>query len=231
MADVEDGLLGLADPLLEPDLARYVEEVVRLVEQQHLVRPAEQILQHQSLLLAAGEGSQLAVLGALVRHAEAGHGADVPHDLDVVAAGVGILRQRLRIGHLGLLVVGLHQRPLAAVDGGRGRADPGRGDAQQQVGDGRLGTQVGADHLPHHPEPTAAGHHAGVRLEVSGDDAEQRGLAGAVGPDQRHLGALADAERHVVEQHPAVGQLEAHSGDVHMSHVEGLCATKGSERT
>jgi hypothetical protein len=45
----------LADPLLEPELAGHVEEVVGLVEQQHLVRPAQQRLQHQPLLLPAGQ--------------------------------------------------------------------------------------------------------------------------------------------------------------------------------
>jgi hypothetical protein len=30
---------------------------------------------------------------------------------------------------------------------------------------------------------------------------------------------------------PAVGQLEAHSGDVHMSHVKGLCAIRDLPRT
>ena len=64
-------LSGLADPLLEPDLAGHVEEVVGLVEQQHLVGAAQQELQHQPLLLAAGERAQLAVLGAVVGHARA----------------------------------------------------------------------------------------------------------------------------------------------------------------
>ena len=44
-------------------------------------------------------------------------------------------------------------------------------------------------------------------------------LPAPLAPDQRDLGALADPERHVVEQHPAVRQLVAHSGDVDVSHV------------
>ena len=53
VADVEDGLVGLADAFLEPDLAGHVEEVVGLVEQEHLVGAAEQELEHEPLLLAA----------------------------------------------------------------------------------------------------------------------------------------------------------------------------------
>ena len=116
VADEEDRLLGLADPLLEPDLAGHVEEVVGLVEQQHLVGAAQQELQDEALLLASGQGPQRAVLGPVVGQREAGDRADVPGDLDVVAAGVGVLRQRAGVGHLGLLVVGVHERALPPVD-------------------------------------------------------------------------------------------------------------------
>ncbi len=67
VADEQDRLGRLLDPLLQPGLARYVEEVVRLVEKQDLVGATEQELQHQPLLLAAREGGQVAVLGAVVR--------------------------------------------------------------------------------------------------------------------------------------------------------------------
>ena len=127
VADEQDRLLGLADPLLQPDLAGHVEEVVGLVEQQHLVGAAQQVLQHQPLLLAAGEGAQLAVLRPVVGHAEAGDRADVPRHLELVAAGVGVLRERVGVLHLGLLVVGVHQRQLAAVHLGGGGPDPRRG--------------------------------------------------------------------------------------------------------
>ena len=231
VADDQDRLVGLADPALEPDLAGHVEVVVGLVEQQHLVRAAEQELQDQPLLLAAGQGAQVAVLRPVVRHAQRGHRAHVPDDLDVVATGVGELRERLGVGHLRLLVVGLHQRQLAAVDLGRCLADPRRRDAEQQVGDGRVLAERGADDLPHHAEPAGAGHRAGVRHQVAGDDPQQRRLAGAVRADQRDLGALADPERHVVEQHSPVRQLVPDSGDVHMSHVEGLSAIGDPWRT
>src|SRR4029077_13431894 len=106
------------------------------------------------------------------------------------------------------------------------RTHPRRGHREQQVGDRRLVTEVVADHLPHHAEPTGAGHHAPVGGELAGDDAQQRGLAGAVRPDQRDLGAVADAERHVLQQHAPVGQLVAHSGAVNVTHEQSLSATQ-----
>ena len=56
------------------------------------------------------------------------------------------------------------------------------------------------------PSPPLARDRAADGREVAGDDAQQRGLAGAVGADQRGLGAVADPEADVVEQHPPVGQ-------------------------
>jgi hypothetical protein len=47
-----------------------------------------------------------------------------------------------------------------------------------------------------------------VRLEVAGDDPQQRRLAGAVRADQGARDAVADPERHVVQQRPAVRQRE-----------------------
>ena len=218
VADEQDRLLGLADPPLQPDLAGHVEEVVGLVEQEHLVGAAQQVLQHQPLLLAARQGAQLAVLGAVVGDAEAGDGAHVPRHLELVAAGVGVLRERVGVLHLGLLVVGVHQRQLVPVHLGGGRPDPRRGHREQQVGHrGRL-TQTDADHLAHHAEAAGAGDGAGVRRQVAGDDPQQGGLAGTVGADQRDLGALPHPERDVVEQHPAVRELVAHTRDVHVTH-------------
>jgi hypothetical protein len=172
VADEQDRLVGLGDPLLEPDLAGYVEEVVGLIQQQHFVGAAEQELQHQPLLLAAGQGPQLAVLG--------------------LPAGVGVLRERLGVGHLGLLVIGLHQRDLESVHLGRCGPDPRRGDAAQQVRDVRRLAEAVADHLPHHAQPPGPGHRAGMRDQVTGDDPQQRGLPGTVRADQRDFGALPD---------------------------------------
>ncbi len=69
------------------------------------------------------------------------------------------------------------------------------------------------------PEAAGAGHSPGVRDQVAGDDAQQRRLARAVRTDQRDLGALTDPERHLVEQHPPVGELVPDTGDIHMTHA------------
>ena len=183
----------------------------------------------RALMDSDDEATQMTYAEALAEYADAG-GYDVEVTWDVcTVAGLGVPYDKARYRELRTLSGG-EQKRLVLEFLLRG-PDPRRAHAQQEVSDRRLLAETGADHLPHHAEPAAAGHYAGVWLEVSGDDAEQRRLAGTVGSDQRHLGALADAERHVVQQHPAVGQLVAHSGDVHMSHVEGLCATRGPERT
>ena len=67
-------------------------------------------------------------------------------------------------------------------------------------------------------------------IELPGHDPEQGGLAGSVGTDQRHLGAVADPERDVVEQDPAVRQLVAHSCDIHVTHERTVCSADGPGR-
>ena len=222
VADVEDGLVGLADPSLQPDLAGHVEEVVGLVEQQHLVGTGEQVLQHQPLLLATRQRLERAVLRAVVGHAQALDGADVPDDLELVAAGVGVVGERSGVAHLRRLVVGLHQCSLATIDLGGRRPDPRRRDRQQEVGDVRVVAEAVADHLAHHAEPAGAGHRTGARCQLAGDDLQQGGLARPVRADQRHLRALAHAERHVVEQHAAVRQLVPDTLDVDVTHKNRL---------
>ncbi len=63
MADEEHRLAGLGQLPLQPALAGDVEVVVRLVEQEHLVGAAQQRLEHQPLLLAAGQRGHSAPLG------------------------------------------------------------------------------------------------------------------------------------------------------------------------
>ena len=121
VADEQHRLGRLQQLVLQPALGRYVEVVVRLVEQQHLVRTAEQGLQHEPLLLAAGQRAHLTPLRPLVRRAERGHRADVPERLGVVPPDVAPVGQRLRVAHLHPLVVVLHHRQLGRVERPRPR--------------------------------------------------------------------------------------------------------------
>ncbi len=217
VADEQDRLRRLGQGRLEPALAGHVEVVVRLVEQQHLVGPAQQRLQRQTLLLTAGQRVQPAVLRLVVRNAEGGDGAGVPHDLGVVAVRVGPVGQRGGVAQLGLGVLGLHHRQLGGVQRQPGGAHPGGGQRQQQVAHGGL-VPDRADELAHHPDPARARDRTGVRREVAGDHLQQGGLAGAVRADQRGLGAVTDPEAHVGEQHPAVRQHAGQLGDVDVAH-------------
>ena len=79
-----------------------------------------------------------------------------------------------------------------------------------------------ADELAHHTQPARARHRPRMGSEITGDDPEQGGLAGAVRPDQRDLRALADAERDVVEQHPTVRELVPDTGDIDMTHERSV---------
>ena len=128
VADEQHRLRRLPQRLLEPQLAGHVEVVVRLVEHQHLVRAAEQRLEHHPLLLAAGERAHLAPLRLLERDADRRDRAGVPQDLGLVAAGVGPVGQGLRVAHLGALVVALHHQQLGLLQRLGGRAHGGRRD-------------------------------------------------------------------------------------------------------
>ena len=118
-----------------PTLARDVEVVVGLVEQQDVGRAPQQGLKHQPLLLASGQGANLAPAAALVAHPERGHAAGIPHHLGVIAARVAPFGQRRRVPHLDGLVVAFHHRQFGTIQPGRGGLHPGRGDRDQQVAD------------------------------------------------------------------------------------------------
>jgi hypothetical protein len=89
--------------------------------------------------------------------------------------------------------------------------------SDEQVADGRLVVDR-ADELPHHAEPAAVRHPARGRRQVAGDEAQQGRLAGAVRPDERDVRAVADAERHVLQQRPAVGEGVGEMRDVDVAH-------------
>jgi hypothetical protein len=113
VGDEQHGLRRLAQTLLEPALAGHIEVVVGLVEQQHLVRPAQQGFERETLLLAAREGGQRTEAGTGEGDAESRDRAGVPDGLVLVAARLGVVRQRARVPHLRVEVV-------AVDDGGLG---------------------------------------------------------------------------------------------------------------
>jgi len=86
------------------------------------------------------------------------------------------------------------------------------------------------DHLAHIGQATAAAHRSDVRRQVPADDVQQGRLATTIGSDEGDLGALADPEGHVVEQHPAIGQLEPDTGKVDVAHTVSLQTTSGPGR-
>lgn len=144
-----------------------------------------------------------ALLAPVEGHAEGlGGGADVPQHFGVVATGVTPVRQRGRIGQLCLGVRARPQDRLRRVHGSGGMADPGIRHRKQQIA--HLVVALTGDELPHDSEASTSAHRATVRRQVSGDDPQQRGLAGPVGADQGGLGPFPDPERDLVQQHPAV---------------------------
>jgi len=213
VADQQHGLRRGGQLLLEPALARHVEVVVRLVEQQHAVGAAQQRLEYQPLLLTAGQRAHVAPAALVVRDAERGHRAGVPVHLGLVAPGLAPFAQRRRVAQLRPLVVALHHDQLGRVQPGRGLEHPRRRDRKQQVTDHGcdLDALVRADELAHDAEAAARRDRARLRLQVPGHQPEQRGLAGPVRPDQGGRDPLADAEARVVEQRPPVRQ---HVADV-----------------
>ena len=227
MADEQHRLRALPQPFLQPALARYVEEVVGLVEEQHLVAAAQQQLQRQPLLLAAREGDELAVLAPLVGRPERGDGDGVPEHLGVVAADIAPVPQRMRIAELAPLVVALHYRQLALLHAVPGLPDVVGCQPDQEVLD-RGGVAHRADELAHHPEPAHAGDGALLRDQIAGDQAQQRGLAGAVRADQRGLAAVADTDVDVGEQHPPVRERVRDAGEVDVAHGRQSARRPGS---
>ncbi len=217
MGDEQHGLGGLPQLLLEPALAGDVEVVVRLVEQQDLVRAAQQGLQDDALLLAAGERAHLAVLRPAERDPEGGRAADVPEHLDVIAAGVRPVGKRLGIAHLRPLVVGVHHRQLGPLEGRRGSTYARRGHGQQEVAH-RAVVADAADELTHHAESAAHQDGAAAGIEVAADDAQEGGLAGPVGAHECGLRALTDPERDLVEEDASVREDVRHLVQLDVTH-------------
>ncbi len=206
--DEQDRLVGLADHPLQLAFGGHVEEVVRLVEHEDLVAAAQQQLEREPLLLAARERAQGPVLGLLPRQAEDRDGDGVAEDVELVAADLAPVGEGLRVVELGAGGVVLLHEPFGGGEALGGDPQRGRGQGHGQAPE-RREPFAHADELAHDAEPAAVGDGAGVGGEGSGDDVEQRGLARAVGADERDLPAFADSERDVGEQLPPVREVVA----------------------
>ena len=197
-------------------------------------RPAaQQQLQGEALLLAAGEGTHRTVPYGVPRLAEHDGRDGVEEHLGVVPAGLAPGGERIGVRQLGLargvaeLAVGLgrpHGR-LGLAEPPAGIAKRRRGQRQRQVGEGRLVTDH-ADELAHHTQPAGPRDDAAAHRQVAGDHPQQRRLSRAVRPDQGDLGALPDPERHVGEEFPTVGQDVPDRCHVHVSHA-GILPERG----
>ena len=219
MADQEHRLGRGRELPLEPALARDVEVVVGLVEQQRGERPApQQRLEDEPLLLAAGQRADLAPLDLVIRLLDGGDAAFVPVDFLVVAARFRVVVERPRVAELGGLVVALHHRELGVVEAVRGGLNPRRRDGKQQVADGGAVRLRAADELAHHADRAADADCALGCLDVACQHAQQGGLARAVRADDRGGCPVGDLEGRVVEQLPAIRQHVADVRHLDVSH-------------
>ena len=177
VADEQDRLGRLADPLLQPGLAGHVEEVVRLVEQQHLVGPAQQELQHQPLLLAAGQRARGRGTSPGRTAPRARRCSTRPRPPRCRSRRRRPTRPAPRRSASG------SSRRRCSISASSQRVDlaaAARGPAAGRPTAAARATVVepaAADHLPHHAEPAGAGDRARVRGQVAGDDPQQGGLA------------------------------------------------------
>ena len=215
--------LGALELSLQPALGRHVQKVVRFVKEQHLVRTTKQGLQGQPFLLTPGQGADFAPLGLVVADAKSLGAAGIEDHFGVVPARIGVVGQGLRITQLGRFAVVLHQLQLQPVELGHRPTQCRRRQREQQIAYGRWAPDA-ADELAHHAQATAPGDRAAARHQITSDDLQQRGLARAVGSNQGDDGTLANAEGHIVEQHPPVGQVIAAAARVRA--LDGLRAIR-----
>ena len=82
------------------------------------------------------------------------------------------------------------------------------------------GVADAADELTHHAEAAAVRDAALLWGEIAGDQAQQGRLARPVRADKGRRGAVADPERDVVEQHPAIRKQMADVSDLDMAHAD-----------
>jgi len=216
VAHEQDGLLAGAEPVFEPLLGGDIEEVVGLVEQQHVRVGPEQILEHESLLFAPAQGANGALAERVVAVRQRRTRARVPLHLDVPAAGVAESlvccgeRDPGPIGRVALEIrFGMLNRPGRGLD--RLWREPHQVVMHRRV--------IGWRELTHHERSAFDPSAALRRSDVSREEPQQRGLAGTVGPDDCDMFAVADTERDIAEERARAWQRVRHA--VHLDGTHG----------
>ncbi len=213
----KDGLCRLLETTLQPEFTRDVEIVVRLVQEQHIVRPPKERFQHQALLLTARKIANRTVLAAIERHPERGHGACIPQNLGVITTGVTPVHQRLRVCRRRHVVLVLDHDKLSAFNGLPRGTQIWAGDRNKESPDRDVVTNR-SDELGHDADRPAVNSVSGRRAEFTSEDAHQGRLTRAVWSDQTRDFSLADSERDVVQQVGAVRQHVCEVRDFKMAH-------------
>ena len=197
----QHGLRGLSDPVFEPTLARDVEVVVRLVQQQDARVTAQQCFQYQALLLATGERADGPRRDLQKRRAHRSDRAGIPQHLGVITADVSPVGPRVLA----------RRRPAsgdpdssAACSAATRRASASRisgrlAHAEEQIPN-RGPVPNRADELTHHTEATVDRDRARCVRARPRDRADEGGLADAVCAHERGMLGVTDAERHVIEE-------------------------------
>ena len=189
----EENRLGSGRELrFEPAFSGDVEEVVGLIEQEHVVGPPQQGLQRQPLLLAAAESAQRPSCHGIERLAQRPLAARIPEDLGVVTPGVTPVAEGMGVAHR---VVGAS--PARRSERRSSAADPWWGETDEQVADRgrRVRRRVGhPDELSHDAQRSVDGRRARRRSLVAGEEAQEGGFADAIGTDEGDLLAVADAK-------------------------------------
>ena len=166
VADEQHGLPGGVELAFQPPLGGHVEEVVGLVEHEDVVLSAQQVLERQSFLLAAAEGSQRPVGNVAEVDTEGAAARLVPSHLDVVATRVAPGAERLGVSHR----IG-RRSASAPAPGGRAACRIRSGDSDNSSDSTSAGPVVAdrahADQLAHHPDPSVDRDRAGSRLVLA----------------------------------------------------------------
>ena len=220
VGDEQHGLLRGRDPRLQRKLRRHVEEVVGLVEEQDLCVAREEHLEHEPLALPAGELGGAPRTDVVEARADDRAAGGVPLALELVAAELRPVRDRLAQAHAG---VGRVPAGLEVALGGEHLLPRGaqpRGRELEEHLPHRARVRADADVLRHVGERADVGV-ALDRVEAAGEDPQQRRLADAVGADEADVVAAADLERHVGEEQVAARMGVGQVGDDDVGHDAG----------